>query len=251
MYSQNNLYIPDGEQYAVYAVAGAVASMDGGQRWPLATKAVAQDGRTYRFARAGGSTLTVGDLQQAAANASSDVNVTAIAAAVGARSLTAILTNPTVVNRYAEGYVNVSVTPAGGTSYVINDHAAGVAAAITFNLAAGQAIRNAALTTTSRLDFIANPYKDVISVPVTTGTGVKVGVAVSAPTAGQHCWVQTRGISSVFTSGTLVLGCPAAYIQVARAVGPVAAVATDAIVGFVQRVSASSAWSDIFLTIDG
>jgi len=250
MYSQNNLYIPEGEQYSTYAAPGAIASMDGGQRWPLGTQACAQDGRKYRFARAAGTAIAPGDLLQAAANAASDVNVTAIAVAAASRSLTAITTNPTVINRYAEGYVNVSVTPGAGQSYLINDHAAGTTAAITFNLAAGHSIR-VALTTTSRLDFIANPYKSVMEAPVTTGTAVKVGVAVSTPGTTLHCWVQTRGIASVFTSGTLVLGCPAAYIQVARAVGPVAAVATDAIVGFVQRVSAGSAWSDIFLTIDG
>lgn len=237
----NVLYTPDGEQFSTYA------STD--QRWPLGMQLCLTDGRKYRFASAGGSTLTIGDLQQAAANAASDVNVTAIAAAVGDRNLSAITTNPTVANRYAEGYVNVSVAPGSGQVYVINDHLAGTTSAIVFNFASGHKIR-VALTTTSRLDFIANPYKSVIAVPVTTGTGVKVGVAVSAPTTTQHCWLQTAGMASVYTSGTVVLGAPVGYIQVARALGPIAAIATDGIYGYVQRVSATTAWSDIKLCID-
>ena len=240
------LHGDEGEQFAVYAATD--------QRWPLGTQLVMQDGRKYRFARAGGATLVIGDLLTAAANASSDVDVTAIAAAVGSRGPTAITTNPTVVNRYAEGYMNVSVAPGAGQVYCIDNHLAGTTAAITFNLAAGHAIR-VALTTTSRLDFIANPYKSVIQAPVTTTTAAPVGVAVSAPTTTKHCWIQTAGMASVLTSGTVVLGAPVNNIQVAGSVGPpenttVATLAKQLVVGICQRVSANTAWSDIKLTLE-
>ena len=236
----NQLYGPEGEQFNTY---GATQ-----QRWPFATLLQLQDGRSYRFARAGGSTLVIGNALQSAANAASDVDVTAIAAAVGARSLDAITTNPTVLNRYAEGYVAVSVAPGSGQVYAIDNHLAGTTAAITFNFAAGHSIR-VALTTTSRLDFIANPYKSVIQSPATTPTGAHAGVAVSAPTTTQHCWVQSSGLASVLTAGTVVLGEPVTTSGTAGAVMPSAA-ATDAQFGIVQRVAASTAWSDVYVTID-
>ena len=59
-YPSIEIYGPEGEQYNTYAAAS--------QRWPFGTALRAQDGRMYRFARAGGATLVIGDLLTAAAN---------------------------------------------------------------------------------------------------------------------------------------------------------------------------------------
>ena len=242
------LYGPDGEQFNVYVATGLNP-----QRWPFGTQMIMQDGRKFRFAMAGGSTLVIGDLLTAAANVANDVGRTGIAAAIGARSPTLTLGGATTANLYAEGYWLNSVTPGGGDSYVIDNHLAGTTA-VAFNLAAGHAIRTA-LTTTTRVDLIENPYKSVIQTPVTTTTAAPVGVAVSAPTTTQYCWIQTAGMASVLTSGTVVLGSPVNNIQVAGAVGPpenttVATLAKQLVVGICQRVAASGAWSDIKLTLD-
>lgn len=238
----NMLFGPEGEQFNTYAAAS--------QRWPLGTLMQLQDGRKYRFASAGGSTLVIGNLLQSAANVANHVDTTAVASAVGARTPTTTLgATAATANQYAEGYFNVSVAPGSGQVYAVDNHLAVASAGIlTANLAAGHAIR-VALTTTSRVDLIANPYKSVIQAPATTPTGVTAGAAVSAPTTTQHGWVQTSGMASILTAGTAVLGEPVSTSGTAGAAMPSAA-ATDAQAGTVQRVAASTAWSDVNLTID-
>jgi hypothetical protein len=233
------LFGPSGEQFNQYTT----------QRWPFGTQLVMQDGRKYRFGYAP-TLLVVGDLLTSAANVANHVNLTAVASALGTGtpSVTTGATAATA-NQYAEGFAVVSVTPDGGRVYKIDNHLANAgSAALVLNLAAGDTIK-AAWTTTSRVDLIKNPYDGVIQAPVTTITGAPVGAACSAIAAGAYGWVQTAGIAAILTQGTLVLGNPAAYIQVAARVGPPAAV-TDGVVGFVQRVAAAAAWSSIRLTID-
>ena len=74
----NQLFGPDGEQFNLYST----------QRWPLGTRLQMQDGRTFRFAKAGGTILVVGDLLTAAANVANDVNRAGIATAAGSRAPT-------------------------------------------------------------------------------------------------------------------------------------------------------------------
>ena len=241
------LYGPDGEQFNTYAPPTGQST-----RWPFGTKLVAQDGREFRFASAGASTLVIGDLLTAAANVANDVGRTGIVAAAASRAPTLTLGGATTANLYAEGFWNTSVSPGGGESRKIDNHLAGTTAVV-FNFAPGHAI-GTAVTTTSRIDLIRNPYKDVIQAPVTTTTASSVGVAVSAPTTTQNCWIQTAGLACVLTSGTVVLGAPVANIQVAGAVGPLSAtIATTVVqqvVGSCQRVAATGAWSAIRLAMD-
>jgi len=238
------LYGPDGEQFNLYATA----------RWPYGTQLRAQDGRAFRFAMAGGTLLVIGDLLTAAANVANDVGRTGIAAAAGSRAPTLTLGGATTANLYAQGFWNTSVAPGGGESRLIDNHLAGTTAVV-FNLAPGHAI-GTAVTTTSRIDLIQNPYKGVIQTPVTTTTGAPVGVAVSAIAATTgHGWIQTKGMACVLTSGTVILGSPVNNIQVAGAVGPpenttVATLAKQLVVGICQRVAAGGAWSAVKLTLD-
>jgi len=162
------LFGPDGEQFNIYAT----------QRWPYGTKLELQDGRAFRFVKAGGTLLVIGDLLTAAANVANDVGRTGIAAAAGSRAPTLTLGGATTANLYAEGFWNTSVAPGGGESRKIDNHLAGTTAVV-FNLAPGHSI-GTAVTTTSRIDLIKNPYDGVIQTPVTTTTGAPNGVAVSA-----------------------------------------------------------------------
>ena len=239
----NVLYGPEGEQFSRYTT----------QRWPLGTQLVMQDGRKYRFTLAGGTTLVIGDLLTSKANVANDVDRTGIAAAVGSKAPTLTLGGATTANLYAEGFWNISVTPGGGESYLINNHLAGTTAVV-FNLESGHTLRTA-ITITSRVDLIANPYKSVIQTPVTTTTAAPVGVAVSAGTNAEYGWVQTAGMDCVLTSGTVVLGAPVANIQVAGAVGPlsttIATTVVQQVVGTCQRVAAGAAWSAVKLLLDG
>lgn len=238
----NVLYGPEGEQFNTYS----------SQRWPLGTQLNMQDGRKYRFALAGAADLVIGDLETSAANVANDVGRTGIAAAVGSKAPTLTLGGATTANLYAEGFWNIAVSPGGGESYRIDNHLAGTTAVV-FNLVSGHSLRTA-ITTVSRIDLIANPYKSVIQTPVTTTTAAPTGVAVSAIVTLTYGWVQTAGIACVLTSGTVVLGAPVANIQVAGAVGPlsvtIGTTVVQQVVGTCQRVNAGAAWSTIKLMLD-
>ena len=240
------LEIPDGEQYNVYAATN--------ERYPIGTLGVLQDGRAYRFAKAGGATLVPGNVLAAQVPLANHVDLTGIATALGSTSTTVVLGATAVTkDQYKDGFVSVSVAPGSGQTYSIGAHDA-VASSGTFIIPfqSGNVIRGAAITTTSRLDLIPNPYKAVIQAPVTTITSAPVGVAVSAPTSGQHCWVQVLGVASVLTSGTLIVGNRAVTpAGAAGAAGPETAVAANSkieiTIGRVLRVAATTAWSTIDL----
>jgi len=233
---------PEGEQWNTYSTP----------RFPLGAKLQLSDGRAYRFTLAGGTALVRGEVQQAAANAANHIGLTAAAMAAGTRAPTQLLgATAAVANEYQNGYLHISVTADGGSMYPIAQHDAVLSAGtITANLAQGAAIITA-WTTSTRTNFVHNPWRSVIRVPVTTITQALVGVAIREVTAANYCWVQTAGPCSVFTSGTLILGNSASYIQVAAALGPPAAVATDYSVGQVMLVGATGAFSLVFLRLDG
>lgn len=169
----------------------------------LGTRYVAPDGRAYRYARAGSSALTAGNVLQAPAEDTADQNIAATVTAVGATSITTAAMTVTA-NQYAGGYVTVTVTPGLATTYKIKSHAAYTAAAATFLL--DEPIQ-VALTASSRLDFVPNPFNGVIACPTTRSSSV-VGVAVNDLTASQYGWIQVAGPCNVLNdaAGALTVG---------------------------------------------
>src|SRR3990167_1606712 len=201
------LFGPDGEQYTTYAAKTTTpATGRPSPRWAVGTQLLMPDGRKYRFAESGGSTLVIGNVLQAKAPIATDVDLTPDnAAAVGDRLITFTHGAATVViNMFAEGYAVISVTPGGGDVYKILSHLAltNNTAGDVVNLDVRNQIRGA-LTTTSRVDLVNHPYSKVIQLPITTQSSIPVGVAVSAPLTVQFCWVQTAGGAAVLTVGTL------------------------------------------------
>ena len=163
-------------------------------------------GRTYRLAKVGASTLVVGNVLQGPAQVTTHQTMTPSAAAIGATAVTATLgaTNATTADQYAGGFLVVDTTPGNGYAYVIASHpAAAASAACVFTLAEPVKV---ALTTSSRVSLCANPYNGVIQSPVTTLTGVPVGVAIFAALTGEFCWIQTKGVAAVLTTGTPAVG---------------------------------------------
>lgn len=245
---------PDGEQYNTYADPAT----GGEPRYRLGQQLVLRDGRKFRFARNGGSTLNQGDVQQAAANTANNVDMAVSAAvAVGATSVPVTLGGGTITqDDYMDGMlVSVGTTAnGGGMAYAIAEHHSGVSSgtAWTVPLAAGVTV-SLAMTTSNFVSAIRNPYRNIIQAPA-TATQVPVGVAVSAPTANQWCWVQTRGVAAVKQHGTLVLGNMTAIGVTAGSVDPIsttiATTITQDIMGWVSQVSGKT-MSPVFLTIDG
>lgn len=168
----------------------------------LGAEMKSSDGRSFRYVLAGGTTLVVGNLQQAPAEDTGDQNITPTAAAIGDTSVLTSSTMTVTANQYAGGWMIVSITPGVGYQYRIRSHPAATAAALTFRL---EDPIQVALTTTSRVDFVANPYGSVVVNP-TTATSAPVGIAVNNITNAQYGFIQTRGVATILSDGGSTVG---------------------------------------------
>lgn len=160
------------------------------------------DGRAFRYVKAGATALVAGKLQQTAAQVTGDQNLTAVAAAVGDFTIASTSTVTVTANQYAGGYALITVTPGVGYIYSIKSHIAYTAAAPTLTL--NDSIQ-VALTTTSRIDLIANLYSAIIVNPA-TASSTPVGVAVFPVTAAYFGWVQVSGVANVLADGAITTG---------------------------------------------
>lgn len=182
-------------------VGQALFSSSSTQLHALGEVVFTNDGRSFRYAKAGGTALVAGKLQQAQAETTAHQDLTAAAAAIGDTStVTSAIT--VTANQYAGGYLLVTVTPGQGYAYKIKGHAAATAAAVTLTL---EDPINIALTTSSRYDLVANPYSAVVVNP-TTATSAPVGVAVYPVVAAEFGWLQTAGVANILSDGGSTVG---------------------------------------------
>jgi hypothetical protein len=167
----------------------------------------AEDGRRYRYVKAGASNLVAGNVLQGPPVIANHLATTATATAAGATSLvfTPAATGA-AANYYADGMLGVSDSAGAGYTYGVKSHGTITSStAFTLTLKDDDPIQ-VALTTGSRLGLVPNKYNGVIQFPVTTATGPVVGVAPYIITAAQYGWVQTKGPCTVLISGTPALG---------------------------------------------
>lgn len=174
------------------------------QQHNLGERAVTNDGRAFRYVKAGASDLVPGKLQQSPAEITNHENLTPSAASVGDTSITVTLgATLATANQYANGWAVVTVTPGQGYQYKIKSHpAAAQSASLTLQLVDPIQV---ALTTSSRIDLVQNPYSGVILNPA-TATSAPIGVAVYPITASQYGWVQVGGPASVLADGAVTVG---------------------------------------------
>lgn len=171
----------------------------------IGTRAIDQDGRVFRYVKAGAVDLVAGNVIQSPAIVANHLGSTAPAVAIGAKSFT-YTPGATLgtAGQYNDGFLQVDTTPGNGYTYSIANHLA-FASSTAFTLALKDPIQ-VALTTSSRLGLMANKYNGVIQMPVTTATGTLVGVAPYIISANQYGWLGTWGQFSVLTAGTPALG---------------------------------------------
>jgi hypothetical protein len=171
----------------------------------LGTRSQTEDGRVYRYALAGATNLDPGKVTVAAAHAANHVNVAVAAAvAVGAKSLTATLgATAAAEDLYADGYAVINDAAGEGISYAIETHAAVLSSGvITATLSEPVKV---ALTTSSEVSFIKNPYASVVIAPGAVAHRA-VGVPNVAITAAYYGWLQTGGDCSVLSDGVIGKG---------------------------------------------
>lgn len=188
----------------VVVAAQSLHSSSADQMHNLGEVVFANDGRAFRYCKAGATALVAGQLQQSQAQDADTQDLTAVAASVGDTAIASTTTVTVTANEYAEGFILVTVTPGVGRQYKIKGHIAYTTAAPTFNLFEEVKV---ALTTTSRLDALANPYAAVVVAP-TTYTAPAVGAAVHPIAIDEFGWLQVLGIANVLADGALVIGEP-------------------------------------------
>jgi hypothetical protein len=229
----------------------------------LGTRMILPDGRVFRYSFSNGAVGAGKGVQSsiALANQDSDIAVSS-AAAVGDKTVTVTFgTSPNtdvVADQYADGYLFVNDVDGEGHVYRIKHTDAHLAAdvsaspAVDINLHASDGIA-VALTTSSEVGLVANPYKDVIITPGGAQTARCVGYTTTSVADDSYFWAQTWGESALFVDGTLVIFTP---VRVSDGVaGAVEAYSSDTDseeqqVGFATNVlAATTEYQFVFLQI--
>lgn len=180
------------------------------KNFPLGTR-YQKNGRTYHYARAGAVALVAGDLLQSALYGGSvgtyQHDLTPSATAVGSKTVSVTTVTDTLTkDLFADGLFAVTdgdAAAAMGSLYDIESHPAGAAGAIVFTL---KETLKVAITTSSRITLLKNIYDGALQAPVTTATGLIIGVAPVAVTAAYYFWCQTWGVANVLVKTALTAG---------------------------------------------
>lgn len=214
------------------------------QKHPLGTRGYTADGRAFRYALAGASDLIAGNSIQSPAIVANHLGTTAVASSLGALvQSTALGATAAAANLYAEGYLDVDTTPGNGYVYTVKDHLAILSSGTgAFNLLPDDGIQ-VALTTASRVGLLQNLYSGVIQTPITTATGIVVGMAPYIIKATQYGWIQTYGIGAVLINGTPALGATVIGVSASTAgsldVATAVTILTGQIFGVMAQVGVS------------
>lgn len=221
------------------------------QQMPLGVYAETDDGRGFRYVKAGATALVPGKVQQAPAEDTTNLNpsggLSIAAAAKGSFTVTLTSSITLAANAVAGGLLHVVLGTGLGQTYKIVGNTA-VTAAAGMVITLEDPIR-VALDTSSKIDLRANIYNGVIVCPATM-TNVVVGVAVSAITAGYYGWIQTHGACSCLETGTGTCGTALGVLQ-GGTIGSLApAIAGTPILAFAQGTNVTTEYGSVFLTIN-
>lgn len=189
----------------VQVVAQTLHSSSADQMHKLGELVFANDGRAFRYSLAGATAYVAGNTYTSQDEDTDTQNLTAVAAAIGDLTIASTSTVTVTANEYAEGFILIAVTPGIGRNYKIKGHIAYTTAAPTFNLDNDPVV--VALTTGSRLDALANPFRSTVVAGTSTVCPV-VGVAVHAVVAAEYGWLQVLGTAVVEAEGTVTVGLP-------------------------------------------
>lgn len=214
-----------------------------------------KSGKGFRYSLAGGTTLVVGNLLQAAADLSTYTNmVVGTAAAAGDKSLQITNGTSTITNEQFQGG-SLSVYTAGTIGVADEYTIVGVTGVLTtggaLQIALDRPLR-AAVTTSATVNMRRSPWSGVVAFPATTQTGIPVGVAIYPIVNAQYGFVQTHGVCGVLSDGsTFAIGSNVGSVGgTTGAVTVYDAATTLASVGIAQQAAASAKGINVFLQID-
>lgn len=217
----------------------------------LGEKAFTNDGRTFRYVKAGAAALVPGNVIQSPAIVANHVNLTPTAAsAVGDLSVTVTLgATAATLNQYANGYITFEkgTTGAGLTYRIRSNPAANSAATLTVTLDDAIQVATSGTVTAS---LTQNNYNGVIQMPVTTATGTAVGAALAPIAASSFGWICSRGITGVLADGAQTVGVTAAAVPAAAAGAAKVMAATLFQIGTWCKTTIDTQITPCYLTLD-
>lgn len=213
--------------------------------------------RVFRYALAGAAAIIPGVFcQQALVGGATTTLQTTLALTVAAtagdsRIYINALTTAQAANLFADGWACIyDATLGGPTLYRVKGNSSLAVSGVTSYIELYDGIP-AALTTSSQVELIANPYKGVIILPsASTLTGPVMGVTPVYVAATYYFWLQTYGPCAILASAALdfdeYVGLSDSNAGYAESDG---ATANTAVMGTAMAAGTASEGSIMFLTI--
>lgn len=218
----------------------------------LGTKVTDGAGREFRYVKTGAA-IAAGKLCGTyTENATEESLAVQANAAIGATTVSITTGGTVVADAYAGGYMVVTNTPGLGMMYEIESHAGRTGTGtLAYKLKDPLKV---ALTTSSKVDMVKNPYSAVTTWVDGSGTetGVPVGVSVYALDSGYYGWVCVHGAASCLADGTLTIGHGVVASDATDgAVEAATAASTEALcpVGYALTSGTTTEYPAIFVTI--
>lgn len=178
------------------------------QKESLGALRILQDGRKFRYAKAGSSALSAGNANAAAAIAAAVLNqACASAHSQGDYTVTETITAPGAAiaeNYFADGFLAINDADGEGHHYKIVASTPVSATGTSITVVLEDPLRTALVAAASEFTLVHNPEMEVVE--TTTEESLFTGVAPVAVPAGYFFWNQTGGMASVLTSGTPAIG---------------------------------------------
>ena len=218
----------------------------------LGSLAITKDGRKYRYAKAGGTALAPGLMNEQSAIVANHSNIAVSAvAAIGATKVSVTLgATAATKDQYKEGYLLVNDGTGEGIMYRIAGHAAAaLSAGLDVYLEEPLIV---ALAVTTEVTLVANRYKGVIVVPsAAVSGGVPAGVANVAVTEAYYGYLQTGGPCAMLSGTTpQTLGDNVSQEATGVAGSASPAVATCPIYGVALQLGVATEYQLVNLQLD-
>jgi hypothetical protein len=221
----------------------------------LGTLRITQDGRKFRYAKAGAADLNPGKIGLAAALSAYVVNEIILAAvAIGKHTLDLTITTGTAIaeNELRGGYFQVQDGTGEGQNLQIAGNTAMASDGTTIQVALEDPIR-VALDTTSEFNLVRSPWWAVYESD--TAEAMVAGVAPIPVTTLYYYWCQTGGMCNVLQYASDAVGCIMSVST--NLAGAVQSITTTAIVANLPIVGiqygtagVNAEYTPVFLTID-
>jgi len=186
------------------AWAQGLMEISASRKESIGTLRLTMDGRKFRYSRAGSTTLAAGKMTIAALPNAQTINVSVVAAAIGAYNvqLTSLTWAVDIAeNQYQGGFLQVNDGTGEAIQYPIVSNSAFVTGDTTIDVTLGAPIKVALVASaTTEVSLIPNPwYGTAIS---EVEESFCTGIPPVAVTANYYYWSQTGGIAIAFCHGT-------------------------------------------------